>query len=74
MQGFGVKGGVLTAGFARLLHRPNGLMFAKGAKSMIVAAPAFVPPAGLGDAASADGAAPNVQVRTAPSTTRTAMR
>ena len=74
MQGFGVKGGVLTAGFAGLLHSPNGLMFAKGAKSMIVAAPAFVPPAGLGDAASADGAAPNVQVRTAPSTTRTAMR
>src|SRR5205823_4334564 len=73
MQGFGVKGGVLTAGFAGLLHRPNGLMFTKGAKSMIVAAPAFVPPAGLGDAASIDGAAPKLQVRTAPSTTRTAM-
>jgi hypothetical protein len=74
MQGFGVKGGVLTAGFARLLHRPNGLMFAKGAKSMIVAAPALLPPAGLaGDAANAEGVEPKLQVRTAPSTTRTAM-
>jgi hypothetical protein len=64
----------MTAGFAGLLHRPNGLMFANGRKSMIVAAPALVPPAGLaGDAASADGAAPKLQVRTAPSTTRTAM-
>jgi hypothetical protein len=74
MQGFGVKGGTLTAGFARLLHRPNGLIFTKGAKSMIVAAPALVPPAGLaGDAAKLDGAVPKLQLNTAPSTTRTAM-
>ena len=75
MQGFGAKGGVLTAGFAGLLHRPNGLMFTKGAKSMIVAAAPLLPRVGFaGDAASIDGAAPKLQVRTAPSTTRTAMR
>src|SRR5207237_9723569 len=56
MQGFGVKGGVLTAGFAGLLHRPNGLMFAKGAKSMIVGARALGRPARIGAAARADGA------------------
>jgi hypothetical protein len=65
----------MTAGFVGLLQIPNGLMFANGAKSMIVAAPALVPPAGLaGDAANAEGVAPKLQVRTAPSTTRTAMR
>ena len=80
MQGCGVKTpalcavAMLTAGFARLLHRPNGLIFTKGAKSMIVAAPALVPPAGLaGDAAKLDGAVPKLQLNTAPSTTRTAM-
>src|SRR6266480_1805314 len=79
MQGCGVKTpaaadvAAMTCGLIGLLQMPNGLMFANGAKSMIVAAPAFVPPAGLGDAASADGAAPKLQVRTAPSTTRTAM-
>jgi hypothetical protein len=80
MQGCGVKTpaaadvAAMTCGLAGLLQMPNGLMFANGAKSMIVAAPAFVPPAGLGDAESVDGAAPKLQVRTAPSTTRTAMR
>ena len=80
MQGWGVNTpaaadvAAMTCGFVGLLHRPKGLIFAKGAKSMIVAAPALVPLAGLaGDAENADGAAPKLQVRTAPSTTRTAM-
>jgi hypothetical protein len=80
MQGCGVKTpkaadvAAMTCGLLGLLQRPNGLMFARGAKSMIVAAPALVPPAGLaGDAANAEGVAPKLQVRMAPSTTRTAM-
>jgi hypothetical protein len=81
MQGCGVKTpkaadvAAMTCGLLGLLHRPNGLIFTKGAKSMIVAAPALVPLAGLaGGAAKIDGAAPKLQVRMAPSTTRTAMR
>jgi hypothetical protein len=74
MQGCGAPDALMTAGFVGLLQMPNGLMFAKGAKSMIVAAPALVPPAGLaGEAAKIDGAAPKLQLNTAPSTTRTAM-
>jgi hypothetical protein len=80
MQGCGVSTpraaavAAATWGFVGLLHRPNGLMFAIGAKSMIVAAEALVPRAGLvGDADKDDGAAPTLQVRTAPSTSWTAM-
>ena len=73
MQGCGDKR-AMTAGFVGLLQMPNGLMFAKGAKSMIVAAPALAPPAGLaGDAANPEGAAPKLQATMAPSTTKTAM-
>lgn len=64
----------MTCGLLGLLQMPNGLMFANGAKSMIVAPPALVPLAGLaGETAKIDGAAPKLQLNTAPSTTRTAM-
>src|SRR5207248_11130976 len=80
MQGCGVKTpaaadvAAMTCGLVGLLQMPNGLMFANGAKSMIVAAPALVPPAGLaGDAANAEGVEPKLQVRTAPMTTSMAI-
>ena len=80
MQGCGVKTpaaadvAAMTCGLAGLLQMPNGWMFTIGAKSMIVAAAPLLPRVGFaGNAASADGAAPNVQVRMAPSTTKTAM-
>ena len=79
-QGCGVKTpnaadvAAMTCGLLGLLQMPNGLMLAKGAKSMIVAAPALAPPAGLaGDAVKLDGVEPKLQLNTAPSTTRTAM-
>ena len=64
----------MTAGFVGLLHSPKGLIFANGAKSMIVAAAAAALPAALtGEAANAEGVEPKLQVNTALSTTRTAM-
>jgi len=64
----------MTCGLVGLLQIPNGLMLAIGAKSMMVAADTLPPCTGLaGDAASEDGDAPKLQVRTAPSTTRMAM-
>jgi hypothetical protein len=66
MQGCGAPDAAITCGLVGLLHSPNGRMFTIGAKSMIVAQPR----AGLtGDAANDDGAAPNGQVSSAPSTT-----
>src|SRR5438445_13821577 len=50
-----------TCGLVGLLHRPNGLMFTIGAKSMTVEAETLVPRAGLvEDAAKDDGAAPKL--------------
>lgn len=76
-QGCGVKTpnaadvAAMTCGLLGLLQMPNGLMLAKGAKSMIVAAPALARLAG--DAVKLDGVEPKLQLNTAPSTTRTAM-
>jgi hypothetical protein len=73
MQGCGARRALMTAGFVGLLHSPKGLIFANGAKSMIVAAAASLPAALTGEAANAEGVEPKLQVNTALSTTRTAM-
>src|SRR5205807_10273789 len=60
----------MTCGLAGLLQMPNGWMFTIGAKSMIVAAALLLPRVGFaGQAAGADGTAPNVQVTKAASST-----
>jgi len=63
-----------TAGFAKDMHIPNGLMFAWGTMSMMFAAGG--PPAltlDLGSTVSCEGAAPKVQVSNAPDDTCSAM-
>ena len=75
MQGDGVKltgGGRFVAGFAGLLHIPNGGMFVFGAKSMIVAisADVFTVP---GVAIRLAGAAPKEHCILAPPQTHNAI-
>lgn len=63
-----------TAGFARLMHMPNGGMFTNGLLSMIVAAGMFVAVTlAVGKTFSALGAAPKLHCIIAPVTTSVPM-
>jgi len=74
-QGEGVNrtgGGLLVAGFAGLLHIPNGGIFTLGLYSMIVAmtCDVFTVPAGI---VRLEGAAPKLHIMLAPPQTQTAI-
>ena len=73
MQGMGVRTpnaaavAAATVGFAGDIHIPNGMIFAMGAKSMIVAAGITeVEVVGADVATSVLGATPNVHISIAP--------
>jgi hypothetical protein len=55
-----------TAGFAKLLHMPNGIMFASGLLSIMFASGADVTALFTGSTFRVDGAAPNGHCRIAP--------
>jgi hypothetical protein len=62
-----------TAGFAMLLHMPNGSTFRNGTLSMMLAAGAVATTRFLGSTANVDGAAPIVHLKIAPATANCAI-